>query len=327
MTGTARFPIRGRLAAVSLLLGLVAVDAAAQPDAPGPMIRANASEQVSPHVHVILDQNVGFVPNVGIVVGERATLIVDTGMGTANGRTVLAEARRLSANEIFYVTATHFHPEHDLGAMAFPESARMLRWAGQQAEIDAEGQATIARFAGFSPAVAELLDGVDYRAPDILFDEAVTIDLGGVRVVASGVGPNHTLGDTVFWVEGDRVLFTGDVVMAVFPSVSGQSGDLDRWLRNLEDFNRLDPAVVVPAHGRLGDVGLIRRYRDYLETVRERVQARKRDGESLEQMTGELAQAIAAEFSDLAPAGGNPAGRINAAIQAAYRDVAHPVSD
>lgn len=303
------------------LAAMLLAASSAQGQAPAfePMIRANAAEQVSEHVHVILDQDVGFVPNVGIVMGDRATLIVDTGLGDANGRTVLAEARRLSDNDDFYLTATHFHPEHDLGAMAFPASAKVVRWIEQQSEADEQGPATIARFSGFSPVVAELLDGVEYRAPDILFDDSVTIDLGGVHVVATGVGPNHTLGDTVFWVEEDRVLLTGDVVMSVFPSVSGQSADLDKWLRNLDSFEALAPVVVVPAHGRLGDVELIRSYRAYLATVRERVLARKQAGDALERVAETLSGQLAEQFAGLAPATGSPAGRINAAIQAAYR--------
>ena len=107
---------------------------------------------------VILDDNVGFVPNVGIVVGDRATLIVDTGMGPDNGAIVLAEARKLSDNTEFYLTATHFHPEHDLGATAFPSDAKMIRWRDQQAEVDELGVQTIERFASFSPAVAALVE-------------------------------------------------------------------------------------------------------------------------------------------------------------------------
>lgn len=291
----------------------------AQTAAPRPMIRTDASEQVSEHVHVILDQDVSLVPNVGIVIGDRATLIVDTGLGDANGRTVLEESRRLSNNDSFYLAATHFHPEHDLGATAFPASAKMLRWNEQQAEADDQGQATIARFSSFSPVVAELLDGAAYRRPDILFEDSMTIDLGGVRVVATGVGPNHTLGDTVFWVEGDRVLFTGDVVMSIFPAVSGASADIDKWLQNLEAFERLDPAVVVPSHGRLGGVDFVRRYHSYFEAVREGVLARKRAGDSIESITAVLGTELANEFADLSPVNGNPSGRINAAIQAAFR--------
>lgn len=291
----------------------------AQEAASGPMIRENASEPVSAHVHVILDQNASFVPNVGIVIGDRATLIVDTGLGEANGRIVLDEARRLSDNDAYYLAATHFHPEHDLGATAFPASSRVVRWSAQQDEADSQGEDYIARFSGFSSIVAELLDGARYRAPDLLFEDSLTIDLGGVRVIAFGVGPNHTLGDTVFWVPEDRVLFTGDVVMSVFPAVNGQSGDIDKWLRNLESFNRLDPAVVVPAHGRLGGLDLIRQYRSYLEAVRQRVRDRQRAGDTLQQISADLAPEIARDFPELTPPTGAPTGRINAAIQAAYR--------
>jgi len=308
-----------RLVACVGLSAAMPLVASAQPGNINPMIRQDAAEQVSEHVWVIPDNYVSFVPNVGIVVGERATLIVDTGLGDANGAIVLQEARKLSDNETFYVTATHYHPEHDLGANAFPASARMVRWRGQQEEADSRGVETIARFAGISPVLAELLDGVEFRPPDILFDDSLTIDLGGVRVVATGVGPNHTDGDTVFWVEGDRVLFTGDVVMSVFPGVNAESGNVDLWLENLTTFNQLNPAVVVPAHGRNGGVDLIRRYRDYLETVRERVLARRRAGDSPDAAADALAEQLAADFADLSPPSGSPLGRINAAIRAAWR--------
>ena len=51
---------------------------------------------------------------------------------------------------------------------------------------------TAKRFAGFSPAVAELLQGADFRKADIVFDKEQVIDLGGVRVRAIAMGFNHT---------------------------------------------------------------------------------------------------------------------------------------
>lgn len=306
------------IAALVLLLG--GLDGFAQPAAgPEPIIRREAAVKVSEHVYVIPDENVGFVPNVGIVVGDRATLIVDTGLGERNGRIVLGEARRLGGNETFYLAATHFHPEHDLGASAFPASARMVRWRAQQDEADAFGRETIERFQAISPVVAELLDGAEFRAPDVLFDDDVTLDLGGVRVRLTGVGPNHTLGDTVFWVEQDRVLFTGDVVMSVFPAVNGQSADIEKWLANLETFEALAPETIVPAHGRLGDLELVRDYRAYLAAVRDRVGALEREGVSLEAARERLVPVLAAEFPQLHPVRGSPDGRVGAAIQAAYR--------
>jgi glyoxylase-like metal-dependent hydrolase (beta-lactamase superfamily II) len=315
-----------RFPRAALLLALVSsclIDGgAAQPPAAGspPMIKQDSARKVADHTFVILDDNIGMVPNVGIVVGERATLIVDTGLGERNGAIVLGEARKLAASTKFYLTATHFHPEHDLGATAFPDDAEMVRWRAQQSEAEEQGQQMIDRFASFSPVNAELLAGARFRAVDTLFDDEVRLDLGGVHVRVTGVGPNHTRGDTVMFIEEDRVLFTGDVVMSVFPSASAQAGSVDKWIENMNAFEALGPAVVVPAHGRLGDVESIRRYREYLTAVRDETRAAKRQGSSLEQAQQSLAPILAQRFSALAPVTGQPTGRINAAIAMAYRD-------
>jgi glyoxylase-like metal-dependent hydrolase (beta-lactamase superfamily II) len=313
----------GVLAALALTAAAALAPAAASaqpPPAPNPMIAQDARTQVSDHVFVILDENRSFVPNVGIVVGERATLIVDTGLGERNGAIILQEARKIADNEEFYLAATHFHPEHDLGATAFPANAKMLRWSVQQADADELGAETNRRFAGFSPVLAELLEDAEFRPADIVFEDAITLDLGGVRVRVWGVGPNHTRGDTVFFVEEDRVLVAGDVVMPVFPAVSAQSASIAKWIANMEAFEALNPVAVVPAHGRLGDIGFIRRYREYLTAVQTEVGAAKRRGRSVEDAVSTLAEPLATRFPDLALASGPATGRINAAIQAAYRE-------
>jgi glyoxylase-like metal-dependent hydrolase (beta-lactamase superfamily II) len=289
-------------------------------EAGAPLIKRDSRIELSPHVFVILDDEVSFVPNVGIVAGDRATLIVDTGLGERNGAIVLAEARRVSANTEFYLTATHYHPEHDLGATAFPANAKMLRWRLQQQDVDELGSDTNRRFAGFSPALAELLEGARFRPADILFEDAIRLDLGGVHVRVWGVGPTHTRGDTVFFVEEDRVLIAGDVVMPVFPAVNAQSSSIAKWIADLNELEALRPAKVVPAHGRMGGVELIRRCREYLTAVQSRVAAAKRSGATVEQVTAMLAPLLAAEFADLAAASGPAMGRINAAITAAYRE-------
>src|ERR1035438_4377179 len=56
-----------------------------------PLLPENTVTRVTEHVYAI----VGW-PNVGIITGDRATLVVDTGMGPRNGATVLREAKKLS---------------------------------------------------------------------------------------------------------------------------------------------------------------------------------------------------------------------------------------
>jgi hypothetical protein len=64
---------------------------------PAPMVKEGVTVKVAAHTYVIPDGNVVLVPNVGIVVGSKATLVVDTGMGPRNGEAVMREVAKVSS--------------------------------------------------------------------------------------------------------------------------------------------------------------------------------------------------------------------------------------
>lgn len=233
---------------------------AARPD---PLVRTGATQKVSEHVYVIPDNSVPMVPNVGIIVGTQGTLVVDTGMGARNGETVLREARRVMKGGTLYLATTHVHPEHDLGAHAFPADAKMIRAQSQVDEIAAGAMETAERFRGMSAMNAELLKGAAFRKADITFAREHTLDLGGVSVRLKAMGFNHTAGDTAFFVEPDAVLFSGDIVMTRLPNVSGPPERVRQWLGSLDTFEALKPRLIVPSHGPTGDLAMIAPYRAY----------------------------------------------------------------
>ena len=101
-----------------------------------PLQKEGATVKISEHVYVIPDFKVGMVPNVGIVVGSQATLVVDPGMGLKNGQVVLREVQKVSQGPDIYIVNTHFHPEHTTGEVAFPPSAHVIRAAAQQQNVD-----------------------------------------------------------------------------------------------------------------------------------------------------------------------------------------------
>src|SRR5689334_21478559 len=76
---------------------------------PPPMIRENATVKLTDHVWAIPDFNIGLVPNVGIIVGSKATLVVDTGLGPRNGEAIVREMKKVSKNADVYVVSTHYH--------------------------------------------------------------------------------------------------------------------------------------------------------------------------------------------------------------------------
>ena len=266
----------------------------AQPPRPAdPLIDASAMAKVSDHVYVISDRNVGLVPNVGIIVGDKATLVVDTGLGPRNGRTVLQATSGVSRNAELYVVSTHFHPEHALGEPAFPADAKILRAQAQQKDIDEFGLSLAQTFAGRSPLVAELLKDVQFRKADIFFDREYTLDLGGVRARMLSLGPTHTRGDTIVWVEGDRVLFAGDIVMnQTFVAFASPYSSVKAWLAAFDQLEALRPARIVPSHGMMGDASLIEQQRAVMKGIQTRAGELKRQGESAD----ETAQIVQIEF-------------------------------
>jgi glyoxylase-like metal-dependent hydrolase (beta-lactamase superfamily II) len=168
-------------------------------------------------------------------------------------------------------------------------------------------------FANLSPLHKELLEGVEYPRADLLFDREQRLDLGGVHVRLFTRGPLHTKGDTMIFVEEDRVLFSGDVVMNNAFLAASATSSIKTWLTTLDELDALTPAVVVPSHGGIGDASLIAKDREYLIAVQTRVAALKAEGKSAD----EVAQAVAPEIQGKFPGWTAPA-RVAAAARAAY---------
>ena len=306
-----------RVSAAALLVWLPAAAAAqAPPDAPEALIREGAVERVSEHAYVIPDNGARLVPNVGIVVGGRATLVVDTGLGPVNARTILREVARVRRGADLYVVSTHYHAEHAAGEETFPASATVVRARAQQQDIDELGAEGLLRFRAFSPLVAELLSGVRYRAADTIFEREHAIDLGGVRVRLLALGPTHTRGDTVAYVEPDRVLLAGDVVMnRRFPVFVSQASSVAAWRAALDELAALDPLHVVPSHGPRGGGALIDEQREWLETLDAQVRGLKAAGRSADETADLVTRALRAAYPDW-----TGERWIAAASRAAYRE-------
>jgi glyoxylase-like metal-dependent hydrolase (beta-lactamase superfamily II) len=300
-----------------IIIAILALVGAVSPLAaqmfPPPIVKTEGLRQISPHVHVIPDNSVPGVPNVGYVVGERAALVIDTGMGPPNGKAVHEVATRLAGEKTLYLVTTHIHPEHDLGAQAFPATTRLIRSTDQEKDIAESGLQLAKVFAGRSGVHADVLKGADFRKADVTFGSDHALDLGGVRVKLTAMGPNHTLGDTIIWVEPDQVLFAGDLAMRAKPAFASPHSSLKQWLASLDRLEALRPTIIVPSHGPNGDgIAFIADYRAYLTEVRDRTAAEKRAGQNLDQTV----VTVSAALGDRAP----DKGRLAGAIRSAYAE-------
>jgi len=295
----------------ALALSLLAPAAAVAQAPPTPMVQVGTLKPVSAHVQVIPDASVPLVPNVGFVAGTKGVLVVDTGLGPRNGAAVAEVAQRLAKGGTIWLVTTHAHPEHDLGAQAFPAGSKLIRSKDQAADVEAQGMRLAQVFAGRSPAIADLLKDAKFRAADVTFDRTYDLDLGGVTARIAAMGPNHTDGDTAVWVAADRVLFSGDVAMKPQPSLMTARTSIAQWMRSLDAFQALKPAVVVPSHGPIGEgTALIDGYRAYLSEVATRTAEAKAAGQTVDQATASVTEAMIGRYPDKA--------RLAGAVRVAY---------
>jgi glyoxylase-like metal-dependent hydrolase (beta-lactamase superfamily II) len=283
--------------------------------APDPLVREGSTIKLAAHTYAIRDNNVGLVPNVGIVTGTRGTLVIDPGLGRRNGETVLKEASKVSRSDALYIASTHFHPEHTTGYVAFPASAKYVNSTVQEAEFEQNGMQMVRTFANRSAVTADLLKDAARRPADITFDRDYTLDLGDVHVRFVLVGPTHTRGDTGLFVVEDGVLFAGDVVMNQSFLAAGDATSMAAWLKAFDTFDAMHPSTIVPSHGAMGKGDLIAANRTLMQSIRDRAAALKSQGKSID----ETASTIQTEMTAAHP-GWPRANGIAAAARSAYNE-------
>jgi len=300
------------MALLAFTLTLIAQSGPRRP----PLVREGATTKLAPHTYVISDDGVGQVPNVGIVVGTRATLVIDPGLGRRNGDTVLREVSKLGATAETYLASTHYHVEHSSGLAAFPASATYVNSTTQEEDYTRGAAAHAGRFREMSAVHEDLLRDLTRRPVNITFDREYTIDLGGIRVRCLRLGPTHTRGDTAFFVEGDHVLFAGDLVMNNSFVGANQESSMAAWLSAFDVLEKLGPRVIVPAHGPVGDAALIGINRGFMRAIDARVRQLKTQRRPVDEIAATVQAEMQAKHPTFERANG-VAGAARAAYAAA----------
>lgn len=265
---------------------------------------ANITE-VSPGVHVIEDrQQVFLVPNVTIIVGRDAALVVDTGLGTKSAQLVLQTARKLAGNKKLYLTMTHFHPEHGFGAQAFKGQATIIYNRAQRDELLKKGPAFRELFSD-KLDVAQAMKDVRFVMPDVVYDTEAEIDLGGRVVKLNYYQPAHTLGDQVISVPEQGVVILGDLletksfpIMPWFPDLADTDVDPLNWREIFRKVAATNPKIVIPGHGRIGTAADLDASARHMDVAREEVARRCAAGNDLATIQKELTPILEAQHPD-----------------------------
>jgi glyoxylase-like metal-dependent hydrolase (beta-lactamase superfamily II) len=271
-----------------------------------PIVDPSAIREVADGIWVIPDSgHIPLVPNIGIIVGPRGTLVIDSGFGPENARVVLQQVRRLSNGGPIYLTHTHCHPEHGFGANVIAEQVTLVYNRAQWIELQEKGPTLLRMFRENMPAFAPMLDGVEFVRPNLSYTGSLTLDLGAGRAVEfHEFGGAHSRGDQAIVMRGTKsVLFTGDLVEEGYFGILGDNeSHVLPWIDRLIHLEQLRPEIVVPGHGLLGGPELISDYRGYFDVAKRRVEELRAAGKQSE---AEIVRVVTDELLALHPDWGN----------------------
>ena len=200
-------------------------------------------------------------PNSGVIIGEHCIMVSDATATPAMARDLIKKIRTVSDKPIKYVLLTHYHAVRVLGASAYvAEGAteiiasqgtlELIRERGaQDMQSEMERFPRLFRNAETVPGLtwpSMVIDGgnpVNGEVPGKL-----SINLGGVVVQIWSPGPGHTRGDTIAWVEAEKVLYSGDLVEYEAGVYTGDA-QLEEWPATLEALRALKAEALVPGRG------------------------------------------------------------------------------
>ena len=197
-----------------------------------------------------------FQQQIGVVLGGRDVLVVDTRSTPAQAREIATELRQLTHDPVSIVVDTHWHFDHSFGNSVF-RPATIWGHVRAAAQLVREGPATIEEVALELPEIAADIRETVIDPPERTFEDRVTVPVGDRVVELSYHGRAHTDGDIVLVVPDANVMFAGDLLEEGAPPSFGDSFPLE-WPATVEQILPLASGAVVPGHGAVGDRAFVK---------------------------------------------------------------------
>ena len=234
--------------------------------------------------------------NVGIVDNGNETIIFDTFLSPEVATELLEIVKELELSPIKYVVNSHSHNDHIRGNQVFPQDIHIIstnrtmelikEW--EPLDIEEEKKYAPARLAHYDslydaftgdkssreyqqilmwkPYYEVLVEShheIQTRLPDLFVDSVEHIHGPKRNVTLISKGAGHTESDLIMYLPDDGVIFTGDLVFnECHPYVP--HGDISNWKKWLDFMNSLDAAVLMPGHGKIGNLELVDQMKNYL---------------------------------------------------------------
>lgn len=176
-----------------------------------------------------------------VVFTDEGAILVDTlpfPQETRHIREFITQRRM----KTLYVINTHSHADHIYGTYLFPEAEVVAHYRCRRL-MERYAEAALAEAKQQTPQLAD----VKIRYPELLFNEAMTLRVGG-KTIELNYSPGHSRDVITVHVAEDRLMVASDTVMPV-PYVVG--GDLDDMIKSLQAIKQKSLENLVQGHGEV----------------------------------------------------------------------------
>ncbi len=270
---------------------------------------AGGLREVAPRTWAWLQPNGGLgESNVGLVVGDGESLLVDTLWDEPLTRRMLTAATPLLADApLRQAFITHPDGDHWWGNALMPGPAEILTLPACDRAMRAEAlprvldgmtrtAALLRHVPGKVGAVARYGNaqlapfawrGLRLRHADRTIDGGTTLDVGGREVRVLDLGPTHSPADAVVHVPDADVVFAADLLFIGVTPIMWH-GPVETWLRALDALLALEAEVYVPGHGPPCGRAEIQQLADYWRWLRDGVHEQRAAGRPPNEAAREL---------------------------------------
>jgi cyclase len=223
--------------------------------------------------------------NAMAIVTTQGVVVVDTGNNPPETRILQKFIQSVTTQPIRYVVITQNHGDHTGGTPLFSPPATVIvqdkvakDWAAMK---DYQIKSWQKRF----PERAEALKGVSPLETVVSFSDRMTLHIGGKTIELIYIDDQYNPGDVAVWLPDSGIMHAGFVgYIGRHPDIRPDysHGTTSDMLEQLEFLSALNPKIVVPAHGLVGDVTALHGLTDYLLLARQKVGTMMQQGLPLE---------------------------------------------
>ena len=227
--------------------------------------------------------------NTTFVISDEGVVVFDGGGMPAMAEQIIEKVRSLTDKPVTHVVISHWHGDHNFCVYRFAEEFPNVQFVAQEFtnevfnssrityidrqrdfvknnleefqkivatgfdsdgnEISAADRGDYARIIEDRVAIDREFNRARVTPANVVFTDEYTIQSGERTIELLHLGHANTAGDIVMWLQKERIVSTGDIV--VLPSPYAYNVPPRAWAETLVALNDLEYEILVPGHGAI----------------------------------------------------------------------------